>query len=210
MQVQEVQLDENSFSKQEMMLKVDNFNTIMDISRDSVPLGGSRDVLTESPSIVNTGSIEVPAQAPVKQSSPLKPNHLSSYNYNSSIISRSSPAKRLNEKRLVLSPVAAIQHNRHCSSNVHQDVDSPAKAPMQLRNGPTSVTPQRPSDKMRINNDAALSYQPAYISTTPKPTLLTSGGSRKRLTQGKRSKEAYQLQRMQSPVASISKMQSTA
>ena len=60
----------------------------MDISRDSVPLGG-RDVLTESPSIVNTGSIEVPAQAaPVKQSSPLKPNHYSSYNYNSSIISK--------------------------------------------------------------------------------------------------------------------------
>ena len=86
-------------------------------------------------------------------------------------------------------------------------MSSPAKTPVQK----LSVTPQRPSDKMRINNDATLSYQPAHVTTTPKPnrTLLASGGSRKRLTQGKRSKEAYQLQRMQSPNASLGKVHST-
>lgn len=65
---------------------------------------------------------------------------------------------------------------------------------------------------MRVNQDASLSYHPAPITATPKPnrTLLASGGSRKRLTQGKRSKEAYQMQRMQSPSASQSKLPSTA
>lgn len=119
MQVQEVQLDENggfTITKKNLLQKMDNFNSIMDISRDSVPLGG-RDVLAESPSIVNTGSIEVPAQAPVKQSSPLKPNHYSSYHYNSSIVSR-SPNKKLLDNKNSFSPIAA-KHERHCSSNVH-------------------------------------------------------------------------------------------
>ena len=79
MHVKEVQLDENGvgFSRANMEANMANFNSIMDISRDSVPLGG-RDVLVESPSIVNTGSIEMPVQIPVKQHSPMRLNHYGS------------------------------------------------------------------------------------------------------------------------------------